>query len=87
MICPQYQRENLGDSIFCEHCGMRLEAICSHYGEPNRREAKLANLRLIQSNEWLTQNRSKPKFPKLNHYEKKAHAVFSRLKLLISSIS
>ena len=40
MICPQCQCENLPASIFCEHCGVRLEAVCSHCGEPSRRGAK-----------------------------------------------
>jgi class 3 adenylate cyclase len=44
MICPQCQRENLSDSIFCEHCGVRLEAVCSHCGEPNRRGATFCRI-------------------------------------------
>ncbi len=40
MICPQCQCENLPASIFCEHCGVRLEAVCAHCGEPSRRGAK-----------------------------------------------
>jgi class 3 adenylate cyclase len=44
MICPQCQRENLGDSIFCEHCGARLEAVCSHCGAPTRRGASFCRM-------------------------------------------
>ena len=44
MICPQCQRENLSDSIFCEHCGARLEAVCSHCGQPNRRGARFCRI-------------------------------------------
>ena len=44
MLCPQCQRENLGDSIFCEHCGMRLEAVCSHCGAPTRRGASFCRM-------------------------------------------
>src|SRR5262244_381272 len=44
MICPQCQRENLPDAIFCEHCGLRLETICSHCGEPNRRGATFCRI-------------------------------------------
>jgi class 3 adenylate cyclase/tetratricopeptide (TPR) repeat protein len=40
MICPQCQCENLPASIFCEHCGVRIESVCSHCGEPSRRGAK-----------------------------------------------
>ena len=39
MICPKCHCENLPDSIFCDHCSMRLETVCSHCGEPNRGEA------------------------------------------------
>src|SRR5678815_2998689 len=44
MICPQCQRENLLDSIFCDQCGLRLEAVCSHCGEPNRRGATFCRI-------------------------------------------
>ena len=44
MICPQCQCENLPASIFCEHCGVRLEAVCSHCGEPNRRGATFCRI-------------------------------------------
>src|SRR5262245_36205545 len=44
MICPQCQCENLPASIFCEHCGARLETICSHCGEPNRRGATFCRI-------------------------------------------
>jgi class 3 adenylate cyclase/tetratricopeptide (TPR) repeat protein len=44
MICPQCQRENLPDSIFCDHCGVRLEPVCSHCGEPNRPEASFCRI-------------------------------------------
>jgi class 3 adenylate cyclase/tetratricopeptide (TPR) repeat protein len=44
MICPQCQRENLPDSIFCDHCGVRLETVCSHCGEPNRPEASFCRI-------------------------------------------
>ena len=40
MICLQCQCENLSDSIFCDHCGVRLEAACPNCGEPNRGGAK-----------------------------------------------
>src|SRR5215467_394248 len=44
MICPQCQRENLPDSIFCEHCGARLEAVCSHCGAPTHRGASFCRM-------------------------------------------
>ena len=46
MICPQCQRENLSDAIFCDHCGMRFETVCSHCGrtEPSGSHV-LQNLR------------------------------------------
>jgi hypothetical protein len=44
MICPRCQRENLPDSIFCEHCGVRLEAVCSHCGQPYRRGASFCRI-------------------------------------------
>src|SRR5215467_12657357 len=44
MLCRQCQRENLLDSIFCEHCGTRLEAVCSHCGAPSRREATFCRI-------------------------------------------
>src|SRR5678816_1348609 len=44
MICPKCQRENLTDSIFCDQCGLRLEPVCSHCGEPNRRGATFCRI-------------------------------------------
>jgi class 3 adenylate cyclase/tetratricopeptide (TPR) repeat protein len=44
MICPQCQRENLPDSIFCEHCGARFETVCSHCGQPYRRGASFCRM-------------------------------------------
>src|SRR5499425_1323110 len=44
MICPQCQRENLADSIFCDRCGMRFETVCSHCDEPNRRGATFCRI-------------------------------------------
>src|SRR5215813_11540014 len=44
MLCRQCQRENLLDSIFCEHCGARLEAVCSHCGAPTRRGASICRM-------------------------------------------
>src|SRR5882724_6645468 len=44
MICPQCQYENLPDSIFCEQCGVPLEAVCSHCGEPSRRGATFCRI-------------------------------------------
>src|SRR5499425_1383653 len=44
MICPQCQRENLPDSIFSDHCGMRFETVCSHCDEPNRRGATFCRI-------------------------------------------
>src|SRR5262245_56721413 len=44
MLCRQCQRENLLDSIFCEHCGARLEAVCSHCGAPTRRGASFCRM-------------------------------------------
>jgi class 3 adenylate cyclase/tetratricopeptide (TPR) repeat protein len=44
MICPQCQRENLPDSIFCEHCGVRVEAVCFHCGQPYRRGASFCRI-------------------------------------------
>ena len=28
MQCPQCQHENLPDSVFCSHCGTKLEKVC-----------------------------------------------------------
>jgi class 3 adenylate cyclase len=36
MICTACQSENSFDAIFCDHCGVRLEASCAECGEPNR---------------------------------------------------
>jgi class 3 adenylate cyclase/tetratricopeptide (TPR) repeat protein len=44
MICPQCQRENLPDSIFCDRCGMRFETVCSHCDEPNRLDASFCRI-------------------------------------------
>ncbi|HSE85047.1 MAG TPA: adenylate/guanylate cyclase domain-containing protein [Candidatus Binatia bacterium] len=44
MLCPQCQCENLPDSIFCDQCGTRVETVCSHCGEPNRREARFCRI-------------------------------------------
>src|SRR5262250_2432601 len=44
MICPQCQRENLPDSIFCDRCGMRFETVCSHCDEPNRLDATFCRI-------------------------------------------
>src|SRR6266478_3255293 len=44
MICPQCQCENLPASIFCEYCGVRLESVCSHCGEPSRRGARFCRI-------------------------------------------
>src|SRR5215467_12142012 len=44
MICPQCQRENLPDSIFCDRCGMRFETVCSHCDEPNRLDARFCRI-------------------------------------------
>src|SRR5215813_9116540 len=44
MLCAQCQRENLGDSIFCEHCGARLEPVCSHCGAPTHRGASFCRM-------------------------------------------
>ena len=44
MICPQCQCENFPDAIFCDHCGARLETVCSHCGEPNRRGATFCRI-------------------------------------------
>src|SRR5512132_3224046 len=44
MLCQHCQRENLTDSIFCDQCGLRLEAVCSHCGEPNRRGATFCRI-------------------------------------------
>src|SRR5215475_331204 len=44
MLCRQCQRENLLDSIFCEHCGTRLEAVCSHCGAPTRSRASFCRM-------------------------------------------
>ncbi|HEV8714291.1 MAG TPA: adenylate/guanylate cyclase domain-containing protein, partial [Candidatus Binatia bacterium] len=30
MQCPQCQYENLPDSVFCSHCGTKLERVCPH---------------------------------------------------------
>ena len=44
MICPKCQRENLPDSIFCDHCGVGLESVCSQCGESNRRGATFCRI-------------------------------------------
>src|SRR5262252_9272950 len=44
MICPQCQRENLADSIFCDRCGMQFETVCSHCDEPNRLDATFCRI-------------------------------------------
>jgi class 3 adenylate cyclase len=44
MICPRCQRENLPDSIFCEHCGMRFETVCSHCGQLNRSDSRFCRI-------------------------------------------
>jgi class 3 adenylate cyclase len=44
MICPQCQRENLPDAIFCDHCGMRFETVCSHCGQLNRSESRFCRI-------------------------------------------
>src|SRR5215472_7918759 len=44
MICPQCQRENLPDSIFCDRCGMQFETVCSHCDEPNRLDATFCRI-------------------------------------------
>src|SRR6266481_274631 len=44
MLCPQCQRENLPESIFCDRCGVRLETVCSHCGEPNRPESRFCRI-------------------------------------------
>src|SRR6266481_3579002 len=44
MICLQCQCDNLPASIFCEHCGVRLESVCSRCGEPNRRGATFCRI-------------------------------------------
>src|SRR5215470_17025804 len=44
MICPQCQRENLPDSIFCDRCGMRFETVCCHCDEPNRLDATFCRI-------------------------------------------
>ncbi len=40
MQCPQCQTENKGDSLFCEQCGSRLEAICPSCGSASGPDAK-----------------------------------------------
>src|SRR5262245_34738643 len=44
MICPQCQRENLPDAIFCDHCGIRFETVCSHCGQLNRSESRFCRI-------------------------------------------
>src|SRR5215470_3426967 len=44
MICPKCHCENLPDSIFCDHCSMRLETVCSHCGAPTRRGASFCRM-------------------------------------------
>ena len=44
MICPQCQRENLPDSIFCDYCGMRFETVCSHCGQLNRSDSRFCRI-------------------------------------------
>jgi class 3 adenylate cyclase/tetratricopeptide (TPR) repeat protein len=40
MKCPQCQHENPGDAVFCQECGIRLEAACPSCGTPNQLSAK-----------------------------------------------
>jgi class 3 adenylate cyclase/tetratricopeptide (TPR) repeat protein len=44
MICPQCQRENLPDAVFCDRCGMRFETVCSHCGQLNRSESRFCRI-------------------------------------------
>ena len=44
MLCPQCQRENLPDSIFCDYCGMRFETVCSHCGQLNRSDSRFCRI-------------------------------------------
>src|SRR5215468_2426457 len=44
MICPQCQRDNLPDAIFCDRCGMRFETVCSHCGQLNRSESRFCRI-------------------------------------------
>src|SRR5262249_3801326 len=44
MICSQCQRENLPDSVFCDHCGMRFETVCSHCGRLHRSESRFCRI-------------------------------------------
>ena len=44
MICPQCQRENLPDAVFCDRCGMRFETVCSHCGQLNRSESTFCRI-------------------------------------------
>src|SRR5215831_6889827 len=40
MPCPRCQHESPADAVFCEECGVRLEAACPGCGEANRLTAK-----------------------------------------------
>jgi class 3 adenylate cyclase len=40
MQCPGCQHENPHDAVFCQECGMRLEAACAGCGTPNQLGAK-----------------------------------------------
>src|SRR5712692_10171651 len=40
MQCPQYQYENLPDSLFCSECGAKLEGLCPRCGAENRLTSK-----------------------------------------------
>ncbi len=44
MQCPRCQAPNPADAVFCEECGVRLEAPCSSCGEPNRLGAKFCKM-------------------------------------------
>jgi class 3 adenylate cyclase len=50
--CLQCQAPNLGDAVFCDNCGSRLEVACPNCGRPNRLGAKFCNncgQRLLES--------------------------------------
>src|SRR5262245_56433826 len=40
MLCPRCHHENLGDALFCQECGGRLEAPCPGCGTSNQPSAK-----------------------------------------------
>ena len=43
MKCPNCQRENPDDAIFCNGCGHKLELLCLECGKMNPPDSKFCN--------------------------------------------